>query len=1599
MNAQHRIDDVIFDIAFASPALERAWAGTLRSLVIDDLLPLADEIFNQYGGDDTVWQIDTLDVDIGDVSAQDFRAEMAVRLRSALERALRAKIGPIPAMGATTAAAAAATAPTATAAAPDDVHDVGNEGQAHQGEQDWRVTSRVRADIDMLHVYLTHGGMPWQVDANSAAAHETLLQRLLQSGADALLDYLRRSPAQAVLLARLTQQFPESQLRQLLQQLTPSHFYRLEHRLADLRRIFQLTAFDSATQSHGMHLAWAGVLAASLAHPDAAPEAGAVIAQLLKQLAVLRAQSYREVLGMMRDAARRSGRSDMTRNASASYSEIAAMLEQLHDASDASDAVLSADAGIDTPSAATATAAAAIAESVEDLEDADAANGPTPADFNLERMRSRLVRALLDGNAGDLYGDWENLLRNYPGLLREAIQHYCPHGEVTERIAAGFPLSLLRDMSALLMPAAAVLMDAVWADAQLLRIIGEAGNEHGRGHGGSAQRQRSQWIAGIGYLLRTAAAAATQAFDGEAFIDAMLTAMAAGDHRLRQRLAQAWAAASDRDDMQTIAPKTAGHTYTALLPVMPENPPIAQASGSMPVVVNGDLSPPLLFEKIRAGQWPLTAAAFSVADLEQMLSRAIGGTSVNTSASASFRQAIAAHAAAVGDRRHYFEQILYALAHEQAVDLEAIAETCGPNATAAAAATTTAKTATTATTATITADTAPADPIDTADNAPDYPASDTLTVLDGERIRDRLAQALLRGDAAAIYAHWGVWMHEHPALLREALQHYGMHNEVLDRIAAGFPESLLQDMTALLAPQAAQAMQPLWIRVGLYEMTNGMTGDAISDISSGTAHRSNWSEWKRLLWKTGLRHLLQARQAGEGTEFFAMDDCIDALLPTLLPALAGVDEARRQQFTAAWKQAQQQIETEARPANDANDTVAATIADILQRYEIAQTQVKKAQVKAQEKTPRVPAAIPLFDEHERTQLQQLFQQLRTQRSRTAHMADMPHMSALTPEALESLIGAVLSVNVHSAAADRHTFMSAIASQSQTAANRRVYFMQVLDALLDDRPVDLEAIAAAAIDGIPQHDDSGQKQVQTQAHTQVKAQAEAQLETNVGTHVEAQTKTPLDLSAAPALQPLFQQLHEQRSRMDSLTPDALESLIGVFLSADARSPAADRHALMRAVATQAQAVADRRAYFVQVLDALLDDRPIDLEAIAAAVGKTALERAEPEQHGTEHPANDAHAGQGMPDVQQASDETYATYLLSADFSAGAGPISGPASGLAAWLPLALKRHSTVLREALPVLLRNAAAVQHLLALLMPSFWPQILALAPHSQAPQAQRCAEDATDIFAALHPDILPAQLARWKWQFMLHALFAPGAHFAPPSFVRELIGYLAQQAETPVSEHLAALLHRRMGLTLSTAENRTQHTNQPPFGAAAAGKRAEPPRPTAAADTVGDIHVANAGQVLAAPYLPRLWTMLELTHEGAFKSPQAAQRAVHLLQFMLNEQSAAPEYQLGLNKILCGVRSDVPIVRGIDITGHEIDVIEQLIKAMIAHWKIIGNTSVQGLRESFLQRPGWLHLKDDAWHLRIQEGSFDMLLDQLPWSFSIIRYPWMERAVHVNWR
>ncbi|MGL6315012.1 contractile injection system tape measure protein [Vibrio sp. WXL103] len=169
--------------------------------------------------------------------------------------------------------------------------------------------------------------------------------------------------------------------------------------------------------------------------------------------------------------------------------------------------------------------------------------------------------------------------------------------------------------------------------------------------------------------------------------------------------------------------------------------------------------------------------------------------------------------------------------------------------------------------------------------------------------------------------------------------------------------------------------------------------------------------------------------------------------------------------------------------------------------------------------------------------------------------------------------------------------------------------------------------------------------------------------------------------------------------------------------------------------------------------------------------------------------------------------------------------------------------------------------------------------------------------------------------------------------------------------------------------------------------------------DTTCSYEVKNAGLVIAATYIPTLLQRLGLTEQQQFIDPASKTTAVFCLQYLVEGHDCAPEYWLMLNKLLCGMALDEPIVQRVALTKQTKTTIDGLIMAMINHWQALGSTSVEGLRSTFFQRDGVLQEQQQHWHLRVVPGTFDMLLDQLPWSFNTIKYPWMNKPLFVTWR
>lgn len=164
---------------------------------------------------------------------------------------------------------------------------------------------------------------------------------------------------------------------------------------------------------------------------------------------------------------------------------------------------------------------------------------------------------------------------------------------------------------------------------------------------------------------------------------------------------------------------------------------------------------------------------------------------------------------------------------------------------------------------------------------------------------------------------------------------------------------------------------------------------------------------------------------------------------------------------------------------------------------------------------------------------------------------------------------------------------------------------------------------------------------------------------------------------------------------------------------------------------------------------------------------------------------------------------------------------------------------------------------------------------------------------------------------------------------------------------------------------------------------------------------VPAAGLVLAHPYLSRLLDATGL-HPAGTRGPlpdPVLPAAASLMHWLATGREAEQEFTLPFIKLLLGRNPDTPLPHAPpplpEAWRLEADA---LLEAMLSHWQALRGTRPAGLRSGFLQRRGCLERSDAAWRLRVEPESFDMLLDLLPWGFSLVRLPWMPRPLVTEW-
>lgn len=164
-------------------------------------------------------------------------------------------------------------------------------------------------------------------------------------------------------------------------------------------------------------------------------------------------------------------------------------------------------------------------------------------------------------------------------------------------------------------------------------------------------------------------------------------------------------------------------------------------------------------------------------------------------------------------------------------------------------------------------------------------------------------------------------------------------------------------------------------------------------------------------------------------------------------------------------------------------------------------------------------------------------------------------------------------------------------------------------------------------------------------------------------------------------------------------------------------------------------------------------------------------------------------------------------------------------------------------------------------------------------------------------------------------------------------------------------------------------------------------------------IYLNNAGLVLLWPFLQRFFENTGLYNEEGFVDARAAERAVWLLQYIvLGDEKELFEPQLPLNKILTGLEPEAPVTRPESVSKEELELIRGLLEAVTGYVPTWKNLSMEGFRQAYLQREGALSARDGQWLLQVKRETYDILLEKVPWSWQIVRLPWMNQILVVEW-
>ena len=164
-------------------------------------------------------------------------------------------------------------------------------------------------------------------------------------------------------------------------------------------------------------------------------------------------------------------------------------------------------------------------------------------------------------------------------------------------------------------------------------------------------------------------------------------------------------------------------------------------------------------------------------------------------------------------------------------------------------------------------------------------------------------------------------------------------------------------------------------------------------------------------------------------------------------------------------------------------------------------------------------------------------------------------------------------------------------------------------------------------------------------------------------------------------------------------------------------------------------------------------------------------------------------------------------------------------------------------------------------------------------------------------------------------------------------------------------------------------------------------------------VTVEDAGLVLLWPFLSGFFGTLDLlTPKRRWRDAAAPHRAAILLDHLARGSLIAEEADMPLIKLLVGLPTQSVLDAGAPLDAEERAACDTFFEAILEHFAPLGRLTLEGLRGSWLLRPGLLERRDGLPLLRIERRGYDLLVERLPWPREWVRLPWMVESLRVEW-